>query len=306
MNNLEYYKVFYTAARHGSLTVAARELSISQPAVSQTIRLLEEELGAKLFTRVSRGIRLTPEGELLYPYAEQAVKSLEQGEQKLREMLNLDLGEVRIGASDMTLRFYLLPYLETFHERFPSIKVNVTNAPTPATLDLLTEGKIDFGVVSTPFESGENIQVMPVKEIEDVFVAGRRFIAYKNRMLDLQELEHMPIISLEQRTSTRSYMDRFLSENGVILQPEFELATSDMIVQFALRNLGVGSVMKEFAREDLDNGKLFELRFNKIIPKRRFCVVTDQKRKLSPAAERVLAIINGDQCERRTMERCSD
>lgn len=306
MNNLEYYKVFYTAARHGSLTVAARELSISQPAVSQTIRLLEEELGAKLFTRVSRGIRLTPEGELLYPYAEQAVKSLEQGEQKLREMLNLDLGEVRIGASDMTLRFYLLPYLETFHERFPSIKVNVTNAPTPATLDLLTEGKIDFGVVSTPFKSGENIQVMPVKEIEDVFVAGRRFIAYKNRMLDLQELEHMPIISLEQRTSTRSYMDRFLSENGVILQPEFELATSDMIVQFALRNLGVGSVMKEFAREDLDNGKLFELRFNKIIPKRRFCVVTDQKRKLSPAAERVLAIINGDQCERRTMERCSD
>ena len=306
MNNLEYYKVFYTAARHGSLTVAARELSISQPAVSQTIRLLEEELGAKLFTRVSRGIRLTPEGELLYPYAEQAVKSLEQGEQKLREMLNLDLGEVRIGASDMTLRFYLLPYLETFHERFPSIKVNVTNAPTPATLDLLTEGKIDFGVVSTPFESGENIQVMPVKEIEDVFVAGRRFIAYKNRMLDLQELEHMPIISLEQRTSTRSYMDRFLSENGVILQPEFELATSDMIVQFALRNLGVGSVMKEFAREDLDNGKLFELRFNKIIPKRRCCLVTDQKRKLSPAAERVLAIINGDQCERRTMERCSD
>lgn len=300
MSNLEYYKVFYTAAYHASLTVAAKELSISQPAVSQTIKLLEEELGAKLFTRVSRGIRLTPEGELLYPFAEQAVKSVEQGERKLQEMLNLDLGEVRIGASDMTLRFYLLPYLEIFHESYPAIKVNVTNAPTPATLELLSKGEIDFGVVSTPFESGENIQAIPVREIEDVFVAGRRFIAYKNRMLDLQELEHMPIISLEQRTSTRSYMDRFLWENGVTLQPEFELATSDMIVQFALRNLGVGSVMKEFAREDLENGKLFELRFNKIIPKRQFCVVTDRKRKLSPAAERVLAIINGDQCERRT------
>ena len=248
MSNLEYYKVFYTAAYHASLTVAAKELSISQPAVSQTIKLLEEELGAKLFTRVSRGIRLTPEGELLYPFAEQAVKSVEQGERKLQEMLNLDLGEVRIGASDMTLRFYLLPYLEIFHESYPAIKVNVTNAPTPATLELLSKGEIDFGVVSTPFERGENIQAIPVREIEDVFVAGRRFIAYKNRMLDLQELEHMPIISLEQRTSTRSYMDRFLWENGVTLQPEFELATSDMIVQFALRNLGVGSVMKEFAR----------------------------------------------------------
>ena len=146
MNHLEYYKVFYYAARRQSLTAAAKELSISQPAVSQTIRLLEEELGAKLFIRASRGIRLTSEGELLYTYVAQAIDRLENGEKKLRQMLDLELGEVHIGASDMTLQFYLLPYLESFHERYPKIKVNVTNAPTPETLKLLEEGKIDFGV----------------------------------------------------------------------------------------------------------------------------------------------------------------
>ncbi len=293
MNHLEYYKVFYYAARRQSLTAAAKELSISQPAVSQTIRLLEEELGTKLFTRASRGIRLTAEGELLYTYVSQGIDKLETGEKKLRQMLDLELGEVHIGASDMTLQFYLLPYLESFHEKYPKIKVNVTNAPTPDTLKLLEEGKIDFGVVSTPFDQSDHLKAVPVKEIEDVFVAGRKFIPYKNRMLDLQELENLPIISLEQRTSTRSYMDRFLLENGVVLHPEFELATSDMIVQFALRSLGVGSVMKDFAMPYLESGRLFELRFNKIIPKRHFCVVTDLRQKSGPAAEKLLEIIHG-------------
>ena len=109
--NLEYYKVFYHVAKTGSLTQAAKLLSVSQPAVSQSIKLLEEQLGTPLFTRVSRGMRLTPEGELLYAYVSKGYEQIEIGEQKLKQMRNLELGEVRIGASDMTLQFYLLPFL---------------------------------------------------------------------------------------------------------------------------------------------------------------------------------------------------
>lgn len=101
-------------------------------------------------------------------------------------MQNMELGEVRIGASDMTLQFYLLPYLEKFHEQYPGIKVIVTNAPTPETLNYLREGHIDFGIVSTPFPERPDIQMIPVREIEDVFVAGRRFFSYKNRTLDFR------------------------------------------------------------------------------------------------------------------------
>lgn len=291
INNLEYYKVFYYVAKHSSLTAAARDLSISQPAVSQSLKQLESQIGVKLFYRRAKGVRLTQEGALLFEHVSKACELLEAGERKLAQLLNLESGEIRIGASDMTLRFYLLPFLEQFHERFPTIKVIVSNAPTPETLLLLQEGQIDFGVVSTPFEETEGIRSVKVRKIEDIFVAGRRFIQYKNRMLDLEELERLPLITLEKNTSTRSYMDGFLQKNKVELHPEFELATSDMIVQFALRSLGVGSVVRDFAQEEMDSGRLFELRFNQIIPKRQFCVVTNAAKPVSTAAEALLKII---------------
>lgn len=289
--NLEYYKVFYYAARFGSLTMAGTELSISQPAVSQALKQLESALMVKLFVRSARGIRLTPEGEILYRHVKAGYEQILLGEKKLSSMLRLDYGELRIGASDMTLKFYLLPLLEAYHEKFPGIKVTVTNAPTPETLDLLRQGKIDFGAVSMPFQAGGELSVTPVKEIEDVFVAGRRFIQYKNHMLDLQELEKLPVISLEGKTSTRSYLDGFLGKSGIRICPEFELATSDMIVQFALLGLGIGSVVKDFAAEYLEDGRLFELRFNKIIPKRQICVVRNGRTPVSHAAEEFLRTV---------------
>lgn len=291
MNNLEYYKVFYYVAKHGSLTLAAQQLAVSQPAVSQSMKQLEQLTGTRLFVRSARGVRLTKEGEVLYSYVEKAFDQISQGEKKLQQMLDLELGEIHIGASDMTLRFYLLPYLELFHERHPKIKVNVTNAPTPETIQYLQEGKIDFGVVSTPIEQMDSLQVRPVREIEDTFVAGKKFLDYKDRVLTLQELETLPIISLEKNTSTRSYLDAYLWENGVELHPEFELATSDMIVQFAVRSLGVGCVMKEFAREQLEAGTLFELQFHEKIPKRSFCVITKSQNPLSAAAGNLLDLL---------------
>lgn len=294
VSNLELYRVFYQVASAGRITDAAQKLHISQPAVSQSLKSLETQLGMTLFNRTSKGVTLTKEGEILFGYVARGYEQFMLGEAQLERMQNLEIGEVRIGASDMTLRFFLLPFLEAFHEKYPDIKVIVTNGPTPETLNSLENGKIDFGIVSTPFETERYIKSVAVREIEDTFICGRRFISYKNRTLDLRELEEMPLISLENDTSSRSYMDAFLQGNHVKIHPEFELATSDMIVQFALRNLGIGIIMKDFALEFLESGKLFELRFNKMIPKRHFCLVRDTRTPLSIAAEHLLGIIMKD------------
>lgn len=291
--NLEYYKVFYHVARLSSITLAAEQLSVSQPAVSQSMKQLELSLETKLLMRTAKGMKLTSEGEVLFQYIKNGYQQMEMGEKKLKEMLNLEAGEIRIGASDMTLKFFLLPFLEKFHEKYPKIKVKVSNGPTPETLSCLQEGKIDFGVISSPVIIKEDMKIIQVKEIEDVFVAGRKFIQYKNKTLDLQELEKLPLIMLEQNTSMRTSINQFLEENNVDMQPEFELATSDMIVQFALRNLGVGNVMRDFAQEYIESGKLFELRFNKIIPKRHICIITERKNPLSAAASKLWDIILG-------------
>ncbi len=292
--NLEYYKVFYYAAKLGSLTQAAERSSISQPAVSQSLKQLENGMGVSLFARTSKGVKLTKEGELLFSYVSKGYEQIETGEKKLRQMLNLEIGELHIGASDMTLQFFLLPYLERFHEEYPGVKVVVTNAPTPETMRILQEDRIDFGVVSGPLNQSASIDAIPVRQIQDTFIAGRKFIQYKNRMMDFKDLEKLPLICLEKDTSSRSYMDSFLSKNGVTIHPEFELSTSDMIVQFAQRNLGVGSVVKDFAKKALESGQLFELRFNKLIPRRDFYVVSNRRAVLPSASEKLLKMIRED------------
>ena len=290
--NLEYYKIFYYVGKFKNITLAAGELSLSQPAVSQAVKNLEKSLGSTLFIRTSKGVRLTDEGEVLYSFVKRGYESILLGEKKLQEMQGFGKGEIRIGASDMTLQFYLLSYLERFHEAYPGIRVKVTNAPAPETLHNLQDGQIDFGVVSTPFEKNAHLTVWPVKEIEDIFVAGSNFSYLKGMELEYKELEKLPIMCLEGDTSTRRYVEQYLREENVYLHPEFELATSEMLVQFAERNLGVASVVKDFAEEKIEEHKIFQLQFKKKIPERQFCVVTDQRVPLSSAAEQLLRILN--------------
>lgn len=289
--NMEYYKIFYYVAGCQSITRAAAELCISQPAVSQGIKQLERSLGTELFIRSAKGVRLTNEGQVLFTYVKNGYEQITLGEEKLQEMLNMKTGEIRIGASDMTLQFYLLPYLRKYHRLYPDIKVTVTNAPTPQTLEHLQAGRIDFGIVSSPFEQEKHLRIMPAKEIQDVFVAGSRFWNYKSQMLRYEELMKLPIICLERNTSTRRYVDAFLAENQVKLSPEFELATSDMIVQFAVQNLGIGCVVQDFAKRYLDAEELFVLQFDKQIPKRQICVVSDERLPLSLAAGKLMELL---------------
>lgn len=291
--NLEYYKVFYYVCVHGSLTAAARELCISQPAVSQAVRQLEKEVGLKLFFRTSKGVQLTKEGELLNVYVKAGIEKIQEGEKMVERILGMDMGEVCIGASDMTLQFFLLPYLEEFHKEYPKIKVSVSNAPTPETIKSLEQGRIDFGVVTTPFECGAGMNQIPVKSIRNVFIAGNSFSGLKGTFLDYHALCGLPCIFLEKNTSTRTFMDGFLLKQGIVLKPEFELAISDMIVQFARRNMGVGCVMEGFSRDAVDRGDVFELKFNMEMPARHICVVTGESGLISMPGRRLLEMITG-------------
>ncbi len=289
--SLEYYRVFYEVTRLGSITMAAEQLCISQPAVSQAVKQLETALSCRLFVRTSKGVHPTKEGELLYGYVEKGLEMILDGERTLKRMQDLDTGDVRIGASDMTLQFYLLPYLERFHETYPGVKVIVSNAPTPETIRSLEEGRIDFGVVTTPAQVPDNAKLIPVRTVRDVFVAGEKFAYLKGKCLGYQALKELPCIVLEGSTSTRSFTDGYLRERGVELAPEFELATSDMIVQFAVRNMGIGCVVEDFAKEKLESGELFCLEFDHDMPRRQMCIVTYEKSPISPAGRKLLEML---------------
>ena len=247
--NLEYYKIFYYVARQGSVTAAAAELSVSQPAVSQAIKALEHAVGIPLFVRTGKGVRLTPAGEILYSYVQNGYETILRGEKKLREMKGLESGELRIGASDMTLRFFLLPYLQRFHEAYPKIKLTVTNGPTPETLRYMQEGRIDFGVVTSPVTGHEEVSVFPVRPIRDTFVAGYKFWEYKNRIIPLKELADVPLICLEKNTSTRRVYGPVFKGERRSRPPGDRACHQRYDRPVCEMNLGVASVVYDFARK---------------------------------------------------------
>lgn len=292
--SLEYYRIFYYIGKCGSITAAAHELALSQPAVSQGLRQLEEAAGTALFIRTPKGVRFTSEGAALYSYVARGYETIRQGEKLLKQLLNLETGEIHIGASDMTLKYYLLPYLEWFHSAYPDIKITVSNAPTPETLEYLREGRIDFGVVSSPVKEEEALEIWKVRKVEDIFIAGNRFLEWKGKTLQYTDLMRLPTLFLEKNTSTRAYMDTFLAEQKVICNPEFELATSDMLVQFACRNMGVAGIVRDFAEEYLAAGEIFELKFDRPVPERSFCIVRNSRIPSSSASAKLLTCMEKD------------
>lgn len=292
--SLEAYRIFYYIGKCGSITSAATALSISQPAVSQGLKQLEESVGTPLFVRTPKGVRFTAEGKELYAYVSKGYEMIRQGERVLRQMLELEAGEIHIGASDMTLKYYLLPYLERYHLSYPSIKITVSNAPTPETLTYLREGRIDFGVVSSPVRQKDGLELWKVRIVEDIFIAGNSFSDLKGRLLEYEELTRLPTLFLEKNTSTRSYIDEFLKGQNIECRPEFELATSDMLVQFARKNMGIAGVVRDFAEEYIKRGEIFKLEFTRPIPERDFCIVMDRHKPLSSASKRLLEDMEKD------------
>ncbi len=287
----DWYRVFSTTAECGNITLAAEKLYISQPAVSQCIKQLEKALKCVLFVRTAKGVRLTAEGSTLYQYVSKGIDLIKLGEKRLAAQLSFESGEITIGASDMTLEFCLLPYLEVFHKRHPGIRISITNGPTPETLKKLLEGTIDFGVVSESYgELDSDFKVIPVREIEDIFITSSKNREYYN--LSFEDLGSIPLIMLERGTSTRKYVDAFLSEKNVSVLPEFELATSSLIVQFTKRNLGVGCVVRDFALEAMNDGSVIEVSLDGKIPPRRMCLIR-RNEVVSRASEELLNLIIG-------------
>jgi len=288
IENLTQYKFFLAAAKNGSISAAARKLYVTQPAVSSGILQLEDALGVKLFFRTSRGITLTPEGKILYDYVNSGLSFIEAGEDKLREISGLNSGIMRIGASDMTLKFFLLKYIEEFNNIYPNINLIMENNPTPQTLNSLKNGQIDFCMVSEPVDEDSDIKFIPVFEIRDIIVCknNEKFAALFDREIDIEELCVYTLIMLEKETSTRRYWEKFIT-----IEPSIELAQSDLIIDFALRGLGISFIVENFAIEYLKSGELKEIKLKTQIPKRRFLLGYLNNIPLSAAAKKFISKI---------------
>jgi LysR family transcriptional regulator, cyn operon transcriptional activator len=286
--NLELYRVFYFSARASSISKAAEELYISQPAVSQSIKQLEQKLGGQLFFRSPRGIKLTEEGKVLFRYIEQAYNFILTAEHRFSEMQNLMTGEIRIGASDTICKYFLLPPMCSFHREYPGIKMQVANRTTQETIQLLKNGKVDFGIINLPVAEDPKLLIQKGPALEDCFIAGEPFRELDGRILSLEELGKYPVLMLEKASRIRNHIDDFTRSCGVEIIPEFELGSIDLLVEFAKAGMGISCVIKDYVKKDLEEREVFEVRLKEVLPQRNLGIATLRDVPLTMAAKKFI------------------
>ncbi|WP_010095448.1 LysR family transcriptional regulator [Ornithinibacillus scapharcae] len=284
IGKLDLYRIFHVVSHHNSFSKAAQELYMTQSAVSQAISKLEKELSIQLFNRTSRGVELTSEGILLHEHVQSALGIIQVAEDKLFEYKTLKTGELRIGVGDTISRYFLLPYLEQFHEKYPGITLNILNRTTSEIINLIKSGKADVGICNLPVQD-DQLDVIPCKEIQDTFVCGEKYKSLTEKPISLENLMELPLIFLERKSNSRMFVENFLKKYGYQVAPVFELGSYDLVLEFTKINLGVSCVIKEFASDYLARGDLYELKLEEEIPKRNIGICYLKNVPLSHAAK---------------------
>lgn len=289
-NNHELYKVFYWAAKTGSLTKAANALYLTQPSVSHAIKQLEDRFGMALFYRNSKGVTLTQEGSILYSYIEQSQVLISLAEERMAALKNLDSGELRIGGSDSLFKHYLLPYLEDFHNQYGAIRLHLHHGTTPEVITFLKEGRIDLGVVRMPIHDSQ-LEVKESIKLQDCFVAGGRYKELRDEVLTLEKLLQYPIILFSRNSRARMTITELFQSYGYTIKPEIEVGSVDLLIELARKGMGISYVTKEFISKELEEGSLFEIKLDVQLPPTHVGLMTMRNMPLSRAASRFIEMV---------------
>ncbi|KUO76960.1 MAG: LysR family transcriptional regulator [Clostridia bacterium BRH_c25] len=290
MVKLDLYRVFCEVAKSQSFSKAAVALYMTQPAVSQAIMQLERELEMRLFTRTPKGVVLTNEGKLLFEYISSAMNLINTGEKKLAEIKNLMAGELRIGVGDTISRYFLLPYLEKFHNLHSNIKLKIFNGTTIELCAMLKSGEIDIEICNLPIEDTA-LEIVKCMEVHDIFVCGEMYKDRTSIPMSFEDIAGFPLIFLETRSNSRQYVERYMLSKGVSIKPEIELGSHELLLEFAKINLGISCVIKEFSLEYLKNGVLHEIELIDEIPARSIGICSLKSIPLSPASSSFVAAL---------------
>ena len=290
--DFELYRIFYTVANHKNITKASKELNISQPAISKSIKNLEEQLGGQLFVRTKRGVILTEEGSEFYNYIKQAIEYISNAENKFTELINLETGCIKIGISTTLTKEFLLPYLEEFHRLYPKIDIQIITNISSELFSKLRNGLIDIIILNlNEKDYGQDINITKCKRITDCFVINKTYSNLINNEISIKELNKYPLILQSKGSNTREFLDDFAKKNNTVLKPNIELASYSLVVEFAKIGLGIGYATKDYIKEELRNKQLYEINLKEKIPSRYIGIATSNKHLSNFSTKKLIEII---------------
>ena len=290
--NFELYRIFYVVANHSNITKASEELNISQPAISKSIKSLEEQLGGKLFIRTKKGVILTEEGKEFYKYIKHAIEYINNAENKFTDLINLECGCIKIGINTTLTKEFLLPYLEKFNTLFPKIDIQIITDLTSNLMQKLRNGLIDIVIFNiSDKEYGNEIEIIKCRKITDCFVVNNKYKDLINKELSLSDLNNYPLILQAKGSNTRWFLDKLGQDNNIIFKPHIELTSYSLVSCFAKIGLGIGYVTKDYIKNELDNKELYELKIKEKIPSRYIGIALSKNHIPNFSTKKLIEII---------------
>ena len=280
--NFELYKIFYAVATNKSITKGAEVLMITQPATSQAIQNLESALNTTLFIRTKKGVILTNEGEELYKYIKEGMNYFINGTNKLNELKKLDSGVIRIGASTSLTENYLMKYIAKFHRLHPNIEIIIINNLTDNLLKDLRNGNIDI-VIGSKFNENKDLKFSRLFDTKYIFVSNRNMVNC-NVLNEKLILQTSPSIA-------RYTFDEYLKRNNLYANVTMEVVSHKLVVESVLAGLGIGLVVKEYVKNELNNNKLYEINTNVNLEKREVGYILKDNFILTYAVKEFIRII---------------
>ena len=279
--DLELYRIFYVVAKHKHMTRASEELHISQPAISQAIKKLEEQLNGTLFLRSNKGMELTEEGKMFYEYVEGALQLINNAEREFTSFKILDKGEVKIGCSTTLTKLVLLETIKKFHIDYPNINININNDLTSNLINDLKLGKLDFVIFNESNVKESNVSLNKIKELKQGFIYNPNF--FKDNIKSFDDLNNYPLILQKAESNSRKLLDYITLNKNVKLISKMEVASQDLITELVNIGLGIGFTIVNLAKKNFKDLK--ELEINKEIPNINVYLATNKNIYLTFASK---------------------
>lgn len=269
-SSLSQYKIFYTVGKYSSISKAATELYISQPAISKSIKTLENNLNTKLFIRNSRGVTLTHEGEILFSHLSVAFNEITKATEYISQANSIGLGTIRISVSSTLCKYILLPYLKKFIKNNPHIQINIECRSTSYSIDMLNKNKADIGLIGRT-ENMKNLEFHLIGTVNYVFVATKSYLnnLKKRSYCTTKDIfDNGNIMLLDRDNVSRLHIDNYLQKFDLIPKNILEVNNMELLIDFAKIDMGIACVISNFIEDDLRKGQLIELPLPEIIPPR--------------------------------------
>ena len=271
--DLNLIKIFIKVYENKSILAASKKLYVSQPAITSSIKKLEDFLGGQLFVRTSKGVVPTTEGIQFYESCTTALNTIKNGIAKFNDYQTLEKGNLNIGSSSTIVRKIILPFISEFSKKHPNRVLSITDITSDKLMEYTKRGDLDLAILNAPLDSDDSFNVTKVIQTIDCFITN---VNFPHNYLPKEEIKNYPLVLQKRPSTNREFFEQMCMQNNINLSPNLEIGSFGLITDFIEKGMGIAYTVKDFVTKDIQDKRVKELKTDFVIKPRDVIVITPQ------------------------------